>query len=203
MEVLFLMLVELLGVIATVICTFTQISLMFLSFKDKDAALKVISLPSCLLVIISTSLWLGYGIVVSSFSVSLQALVNMASTLAIIFVLHSKKYFAGAITVIATVACADLIGGEQFVNNITLVASVVYALMFVPFTVKSTRSVAAAMEVPNSTMLSLLCGNVLWIAYGVILHQVPVIISSLLPALCGVVIGVLKIHGTRKKKKVA
>ena len=57
MEVLFLMLVELLGVIATVICTFTQISLMFLSFKDKDAALKVISLPSCLLVIISTSLW--------------------------------------------------------------------------------------------------------------------------------------------------
>lgn len=119
------MLVELLGVIATVICTFTQISLMFLSFKDKDAALKVISLPSCLLVIISTSLWLGYGIVVSSFSVSLQALVNMASTLAIIFVLHSKKYFAGAITIIATVACVDLIGGEQFVNNITLVASVV------------------------------------------------------------------------------
>lgn len=72
--------------------------------------------------------------------------------------------------------------------------------MFVPFTVKSTRSVAAAMEVPHTTMLSLLCGNVLWIAYGVILHQVPVVISSLLPALCGVVIGVLKIHGTRKKK---
>lgn len=194
------MLVELLGVIATVICTFTQISPMFLSFKDKDAALKVISLPSCLLVIVSTSLWLGYGIVVSSFSVSLQALVNMASTLAILFVIHSKKYFAGAITIIAAVACADLIGGEQFVNNITLVASVVYALMFVPFTVKSTRSVAAAMEVPHTTMLSLLCGNVLWIACGVILHQVPVVISSLLPALCGVVIGVLKIHGTRKKK---
>lgn len=72
--------------------------------------------------------------------------------------------------------------------------------MFVPFTVKSTRSVSAAMEVPNSTMLSLLCGNVLWIAYGVILHQVPVIISSLLPALCGAVIGILKLYGARKKK---
>lgn len=194
------MLVELLGVIATVICTFVQISLMFLSFKDNGAALKVVSLPSCLLVIVSTSLWLGYGIVVSSFSVSLQAIVNMTSTLAILFVLYSKKYFAGAIAIIAAVACVDVIGGDQFVNNITLVASVVYSLMFVPFTIRSTRSVSAAMEVPHTTMLSLLCGNVLWIAYGVILHQVPVVISSLLPALCGVVIGVLKLHGARKKK---
>lgn len=191
------MLVELLGIVATVICTFTQMSLMILCFKDRDSASGVVSLSTCFLVIISSSLWLGYGIMAPSFSVSLQAVAGMMSTLAIIFLLYDRKIFAGAVAIIASIACIDVIGGEQFVGNVALVASM---LMFVPFALKSTRSVSAAMEVPNSTMLCLLCGNVLWVAYGLILHQIPVAISSLLPALCGAAIGVLKMYGASRKK---